>query len=259
MIVGWWKRQTILRSPDEGGGGVGNDADAQGDGADGAGSPDGGGNDDAGDGQHAEPTYEELTAQVQEIAEKAEALRVSKLSPEEKAAEEKAKADAEEAAKSSKAPDEYADFKMPKDMPVDEALLNDFKPLAKEMDLSQEKAQKLIDLYAENVAPLMVQRQTEAWNGQLEAWKAECQADQEIGGDRFEPAVLEAKRVINTLGTQELKKVFDDYGLGNNPELVRVFSRMAKYLKEDTVIDGNPAGQAKPKTVEAMAERFYKE
>jgi len=224
-------------------------------------APDGGDN-GAGDTDSAvsdtgEDTYEGLTAKAQELADKAEALRVSKLTDEEKASEATAKADAEAAAANNKAPEEYTDFKMPKDTPVDEALLNDFKPLAKELDLPQEKAQKLIDLYAEKVAPMMAQRQMEAWNTQLETWKSECQTDKEIGGDKFDTAVLDAKRVINTVGTPELKKVFDDYGLGNNPELVRVFARMAKYMKEDTVIDGNKTQPQSAKTVEAMASKFY--
>lgn len=255
MTVGLWKRQTIFRSTDDAGGsGTNTGGDDAGQVSNDGGVADGstGGADGSVDnGQATEPTYEELTAQAKDIAEKAEALRVSKLTPEQKAAEEQAAKDAEEAAKNSHAPEEYADFKMPKDMPVDEALLNDFKPLAKELDLPQDKAQKLIDLYASKVAPLMVQRQTEAWQGQLETWKAECQADKEIGGDKFDTAVLDAKRVINTIGTPELRKVFDDYGLGNNPELVRVFARMAKYMKEDTVETGNRTSQTN------MASKFY--
>ena len=252
MIVGLWKRHNILRDTNEGGGGgqdgvdSGQMVDVD---PDDAGGVDGAGG--TGDNGQAEPTYEQLTAQAKELADKAEALRVSKLTDEEKAAEDKAKTEAEEAAKANHAPEEYADFKMPKDTPVDEALLNDFKPLAKELDLPQDKAQKLIDLYAEKVAPLMVQRQTETWNNQLETWKQECKTDKEIGGDKFDAAVLDAKRVINTIGTPELKKVFDDYGLGNNPELVRVFSRMAKYMKEDTVETGRASAQTD------IAKKFY--
>lgn len=249
----YWKlySRIITRENPDGGGGGGTDQDAGDQVAAGDGSDSTGAADDGGSPAAAEPTYEELTAQAKELADKAEALRVSKLTDEEKAAEEQAKKDAEAAQANDKAPDEYADFKVPEGMPVDADLLNDFKPVAKELGLSQDKAQKLIDLYAGKVAPMMAQRQAEAWGKQLEAWASECKADKEIGGDKYDAAVEDAKRVVNTLGTSELKKVFDDYGLGNNPELVRVFSRMAKYLKEDTFVDGQPVSG------KSMAAKFY--
>jgi len=189
-------------------------------------------------------TPEEVTAKQEAVAASAaEETRRSALTEEERVAEDTAKAAetaaAEEAAKNNKAPEEYADFKMPEGMPVDEALLNDFKPLAKELDLPQEKAQKLIDLYAEKVAPLMQQRQVDAWNETRKGWVETAKLDKEIGGDKFDPALADAMRVVNTLGTPELKQVFNDYGIGDNPEVVRVFARMAKYLKEDTPPGGN--------------------
>lgn len=247
-------RPARLRSPDDGGSGAagggaagsgaGDDSDGQGadGGADGSGSGgDGGADGDQGQGGAGsdEPTYEQLTAQSKELSDKAEELRRSKLTDEERAAEDASRA-------ADTVPEEYADFTMPEGMPADEQLLNDFKPVAKELGLSQGKAQKLIDLYGGKVAPLMAQRQQDAWNGQLEAWVAECKGDKEIGGDKFDAAVSDAQRVINTVGTPELKKVFDDYGLGNNPELVRVFSRMAKYLGEDSIITGGRGGQDTP-------------
>lgn len=249
----FWKLygRSMTRENLDGGGGGGADQDAGDQGAGGDGGNTDSATDDGNPTPAAEPTYEELTAQAKDLADKAEALRVSKLTDEEKAAEDQAKKDAEAAKNSDKAPEDYADFKVPEGMPLDADLLNDFKPVAKELGLSQDKAQKLIDLYAGKVAPLMAQRQTEAWNQQLETWAAECKADKEIGGDKYDSAVEDAKRVVNTLGTPELKKVFDDYGLGNNPELVRVFSRMARYFKEDSYADGKPIGG------KSVAEKFY--
>lgn len=190
------------------------------------------------------PTYESLSAQAKEIADKAEELRLSKLSPEEKAAEEAAK-------KASEVPEEYADFTVGDGQQLDTELLADFKPLAKELGLSQEKAQKLVDLYGAKVIPQMLQRQTDAWNQQLETWKEAAKSDKEIGGDKFNASVSDAQRVINTLGTPELKQLFDQYGIGNNPELIRVFSRMAKHMKEDGLEMGGSTHQGN------VAKKFY--
>jgi len=46
-------------------------------------------------------------------------------------------------------PDVYADFKVPEGMEVDKSLLNEALPVFKEMKLSQEEAQKLVDLQAQ--------------------------------------------------------------------------------------------------------------
>lgn len=193
---------------------------------------------DTGETGDPEPTYEELKAAADEAATKAEDLRRSKLTDAERQAEDDAKA-------ADAVPEEYADFTMPEGMPADEAVLNDFKPVAKELGLSQSKAQRLIDLYSDKVLPAMMQRQTDTWQQTLDGWVKDAKADKEIGGDKFDAAVSDAQRVVNTLGTPELKQVFDQYGLGNNPELVRVFSRMAKYLKEDSMETGNPSEQSK--------------
>ena len=202
-------------------------------------------------------TPEEVTAKQEAVAASAaEETRRAALTEEARAAEDTTKAAetaaAEEAAANNKAPEEYADFKTPEGMPVDEALLNDFKPLAKELDLPQEKAQKLIDLYAEKVAPLMQQRQMDAWNETRKGWVETAKLDKEIGGDKFDAALADSIRVVNTLGTQELKDVFNTYGIGDNPEVVRVFARMAKYLKEDT-----PPGSGNANSGPSTAQEMY--
>lgn len=189
----------------------------------------------------AEETYEQLTAQAKELSNKAEEVRRSKLTDEERKAEDDAKA-------ADTVPEEYSDFTMPEGMPADEQQLNDFKPLAKEMGLSQAKAQQLIDLYADKVLPAMGQRQADAWQQTLDGWVQEAKSDKEIGGDNFDVALSDAQRVINTLGTPELKGVLDRYGLGNNPELIRVFSRVAPQLREDSMIHVRGVAPARPST-----------
>lgn len=198
----------------------------------------------------AEPTYEELTAQSKELSDKAEELRRSKLTDDERTAEDTAKAEAEAA---NQIPEEYQ-FTLPQDMPVDDEILNDFKPVAKELELPQGKAQKLVDLYAEKIAPAMMRRQAEAWQKTREDWVATAKADKEIGGDKWDATVQDAMRVVNTVGTPELKEAFNTYGLGDHPELIRTFARMAKYFKEPDMETGNPTGQSK-----SLAKTFYPE
>ena len=199
-------------------------------------------------------TPEEVTAKKEALASaKAEEDRRAKLTDDEKAAEDKAKADQEAA---NVVPEEYADFTVPKGMEVDNDLLSEVKPIFKELGLSQANAQKLIDVYSEKIGPAFVKKQAEQWEAQKEDWKAQVKADKEIGGANFDKSVSEAVRVLNTIGTPELKKVFDEYGLGNHPEFVRVFSRMATHLKEGTLEMGDK-GAVRTNTLDAMADRLY--
>jgi len=67
-------------------------------------------------------------------------------------------------------------------------------------------------------------------------------SDKEIGGDSFTPSVKHAQNAINKFGTPELKSALDSYGMGNHPELVRVFARIGKAMAEDTHVGGNAGG-----------------
>lgn len=205
-------------------------------------------------------TPEEVTAKQEAInAAKAEEERRSALSEDELKAEDEAREAqrlADEQAKQG-APDEYSDFKFSEGVEPAVELIDEFKPFAKELNLTQEQAQQVIDFYGNKVTPVMQKKQVEAWQEQLKTWVNDAKKDKEIGGDKFDAKVLDAQRVINTEGTAELKKVFDQYGLGNHPELIRVFSRVAKYMKEDNIEQHGKTDEVKPKSFEAIALKLY--
>ena len=197
---------------------------------------------------------EDVAAKKASIAAaQAEEARRANLTPEALKAEDKAKAEADVL---NVVPEEYGEFAIPEGMQIDKELLAEAVPLFKELGLSQAKAQKVLDLYAAKVMPAVMKRQADAWTEQKEAWLTAVKADKEVGGDKFDGAVKDAQRVLNTIGTPELKKVFDDYGLGNHPEFVRVFARMAQQLKEDT-IETTKINPPEPTGVERYTSALY--
>lgn len=151
------------------------------------------------------------------------------------------------------APEEYADFTMPENVTVDQPMLDKFKPLARELNLNQDQAQKLVDIAAEMTANHYAQ-QSEAWQTTQTEWQTAAKADKEYGGDKFEENAEAARRVINTFGTPELKSFLNEYGMGNHPEAVRLFVRISKALKEDTLVvtGGDKSSQGK-----SLEERMY--
>jgi hypothetical protein len=200
-------------------------------------------------------TPEDIAAKKESIAAaQAEEARRAALTEEQRAEEDAAK---EAAAKSDTVPDEYAEFTLPEGMEMDKGLLNEALPMFKDIGLSQAKAQQVIDLYANKIAPALVKSQMDQWAAITEGWKTELAATKEVTLDD-KGQNLDGQRVINTLfkpeEAQALRDDLDKYGFGNHPGLNLMFARMSKYLKEDTFVDGKPVANKDGKPI---AQQFY--
>jgi hypothetical protein len=183
--------------------------------------------------------------------------------------EEKPKED-EEKKPEPKAPEEYADFTMPEGTSLDEASATEFKGLAKELDLTQEQAQKLLSFGGDKIKAL-AEAPYKAWSETQTKWQAEVKADPEIGGTKFQDSVKAAALVFqpgesnpfvtNDADAQALREALNMTGAGNNPALVKLFVRMGNLLKEPGNLTGGPMNKSKdflnamyPKMQEAGSE-----
>jgi hypothetical protein len=138
------------------------------------------------------------------------------------------------------APEKY-ELKAPDGVALDEAALTEFEPVARELNLSNEQAQKIADLYSKQMAE-QSNRQAEQWKQTTANWVGDIKADKEIGGQNFETSVRHAQAALNKFGSPELKAQMDATGMGNHPELVRVFARIGKAMAEDTFIQSGKDG-----------------
>ncbi|WP_447881594.1 peptidase [Serratia fonticola] len=135
-------------------------------------------------------------------------------------------------------PEKY-EFKAPEGVEqLDPQALAVFEPIAKELGLSQEQAQKLVDIY-----PQIQQQQAEAWSKQVTDWGDQVKADKEIGGDKLTASVGQAQKALDQFGTPALREYLEQSGLGNHPELVRAFAKVGKMMSEDKIIVPNQGGQ----------------
>ncbi|ODH78012.1 peptidase [Salmonella enterica subsp. enterica serovar Enteritidis] len=105
------------------------------------------------------------------------------------------------------APEKYA-FTAPEGQELDTSALAQFEPVARELNLTQEQAQKLVDVYPKVLAGVQ-QQQAESWQKQTEDWAAAVKADKDIGGDKLASNLGAAQRAIDTFGTKELKEYLD--------------------------------------------------
>ena len=73
--------------------------------------------------------------------------------------------------------------------------------------MSQEQAQKLVDIY-----PQIQQQQAEARSKQVSDWGEQVKADKEIGGDKFNASVGAAQRALDQFGNTELREYLNASG-----------------------------------------------
>lgn len=139
------------------------------------------------------------------------------------------------------APEKY-EFTAGEGVELDTEALKDFEPVARDLNLTNEQAQKLVDAYPKILAGVQ-QRQAEAWQAQTEQWAADVKADKEIGGDKLTANLSAAQRALDQFGGPVLKEYLNTTGLGNHPELVKAFVKIGKAMSEDGMVDGSNQGQ----------------
>lgn len=148
------------------------------------------------------------------------------------------KANSEEASKQG-APEQYEDFTAPEGVAFNDTVLGKFSEVAKELDLTQEAAQKLIDA----VAPAIAERQTAVLSEASKQWKLEAEADKEIGGDKFAANLSTARKALDVYGTPKLVELLNKSRLGEHPEVIRFFYRAGKGISEDSIQTGGLADE----------------
>lgn len=141
---------------------------------------------------------------------------------------------------------DYTDFTMPETITVNPEIMTEFSVLAKKHGLSQEAAQEFASLGAKTVQKADgVVEATFAELGQkvTTKWEGESKADKEFGGAELDANLGIAKRAVDTYATPELKAILAKFdkkdnpngtGLGNNPEVIRLFYRLGKTISPDT-------------------------
>ena len=139
------------------------------------------------------------------------------------------------------APEKY-EFKAPEGATFDEQVIEQFSEVAKELNLPQDAAQKILD----KMGPKIQARQMEAIEAARTDWANSAKADKEFGGDKLNENLSVAKKALDQFGTPELRTLLNDSGLGNHPEVIRLLYRAGKATSEDGFINGS-RGNGAPK------------
>lgn len=185
--------------------------------------------------------------------DKGQAQQVSEDTASEKEGDENSSKDSEGDKGDQKAPDKYEDFNIPEGLEADTEALGEFSEVAKELNLSQEQAQRLIDLQT-GVMNRMQEAQKEAYETTVSGWLTEAKDDKEIGGENFDANAAVARSAIEKFGSDKLVEALDLSGLGNHPEMIRFAYKVGKAISDDNIEIG---GQKKTSESKSLADRLY--
>jgi len=141
------------------------------------------------------------------------------------------------------APEKY-ELAAPEGMTLEPETTTQFETVARELNLTNEQANKLVPLAAELVKRNVAQQQA-AQVAQVQKWLDESKADQEYGGEKFDTNVGTVRNAVARFATPQLKELMDQTGLGNHPEVVRLFYRIGNAIAEDKFVAASPAAPKK--------------
>jgi hypothetical protein len=151
------------------------------------------------------------------------------------------------------APETYAAFTLPEGMEADTALTDAFMPVAKELNLTQEQAQKLVDLQTGTLQAEAKGRE-DALTEQQTAWKKECKEHAEFGGTNFEANKVAASKFAVKVGGDEYVQLMESLGIADHPIVLRMNYRASQMIAEDTPVHPQGGGGGDTRS---LAEKLY--
>ena len=163
-------------------------------------------------------------------------------------------------------PDTPEGYELPKpaedsNIQLPEGMDQAYAKKAHELGLTNKQARDLFGWYIEDVAEPEFSQVTERLQNQ--AKEAETQLRKEFG-NAVDDKVADAQRAVRTYGGDEMLSKLAQTGLGNDPEVVKMFAKLGSSLREDTVGGSSaPAGrtpdQAQAEISQKMADPAFRQ
>lgn len=145
-------------------------------------------------------------------------------------------------------------FTLPEGFALDEKPMGSFLDIMNNRDLTpQQQAQSLLELQA-SIASSASEAGSTKFNETQQAWQAEVEADQVIGGANLPKTIAAIGTLMDRFGNDELRAYMDTSGAGNNPHIVRFLTTIANQLGESPIPPGGrPSGGGE----RTLADRIF--
>lgn len=160
------------------------------------------------------------------------------------------------------APEKYEDFKLPEGYKLSEEAGKEVTAMFKELNLTQDQAQKLVDYYGKNLLAT-AEAPYKQWADTQKEWVSDIQ---DRFGSKADPVRRDINSAINNALPPSLARAFraalDITGAGSNPDVFEALSILTKpHIEGKSVPPGKPSNEAnKPPgqdTRPSLAEAMY--
>ena len=139
---------------------------------------------------------------------------------------------------------------------LDENHLESLESFAKANNFNQEKADELYRT-AEEILEKNTAKQAASEDSKVENWLSDSKNDPEFGRESWDNNSKKIYDFYQKHSTKELSELLNDTGIGNHPEVLRLFYRLSKIhdsysekSKEDVYVANKPASQ--PQSIEQL-------
>jgi hypothetical protein len=152
-------------------------------------------------------------------------------------------------AKAKQVPEKY-EFKMPEGMTLDQEFADKISPVLKELNLTQENAQKLVDIYAEQM-----QANADAQAANFKQFlKDSYEETVKALGPNYKEELKYVAKIRDFAFSKESQEMFDASGLSNNKSFIIDLIKLGKAISEDTLVSGE---KKTPDGEKPLYDRLY--
>lgn len=146
---------------------------------------------------------------------------------------------------------DYTEVQLPDGMELDKDMLGKFEPLAKEFNLSNKSANKLMNLAVELVAknaPNAESLATQIQKAEAESYSQLLNSDKELNAysqEEYGNYLKVANQGVKSFATQGFMDLIKAKGLTNHPDFIKTFHAIGKQCSNDTLPNvNNPVGKS---------------
>jgi hypothetical protein len=160
---------------------------------------------------------------------------------------------------------EYAPTEGYEVTPDVQVALDEFSGIAKEASLTQAQYQSLVQWQVEKGVAGVDDFHAQ-YTERVQGWADTAKTDAEIGGESFKDNLTVANQAVEQFSTAGLKSILakpstdnpDGLGIGNHPELVRLFYRIGKAMGDSSLTVGG-ASESYGDPLQRMYPSMYPE
>ena len=128
--------------------------------------------------------------------------------------------------------------------------LDGFREFAHDTGLTQDQASNILKLYGD-----IQEEQEEAHQNGLEELRTNTTMElQKEWGKNYDGKMDYAKRAFAQFASPELSQLMDESGMGNHPEMLRVFAKVGELMGEDSLVVGTGLGSSQLSPEQAQQE-----